>query len=155
MLYVEVNKLEDVSELIHIFVRRYGLLNANCCESCCGQAVSLVQSHILYEIKRKQNPSMQTVAYELGIDLTTFSRQIKSLVSKGLIEKIVDEDDKRVNVLSLTSEGERISLLLSQYMEKHIEHIFSYMTEFEKESVIHSLKLLNWALQKAGPCCSN
>ncbi|ATW23610.1 MarR family transcriptional regulator [Candidatus Formimonas warabiya] len=147
--------MEDVNELIHLFVRRYGLLNANCCESCCGQDVSLVQSHILYEIKRKKNPSMQSVADELGIDITTFSRQIKSLVTKGLIEKALDEEDKRVNVLSLTSEGERVSLLLRQYMEKHIERVFSFMTEFEKESVIHSLKLLTWALTKAGPCCTD
>lgn len=146
--------MENFRDTLQVFVRRYGLLNASCCDECCGQQVSLVQSHILYEVKRKDKPSMQEVAEELGIDITTFSRQIKTLETKGLIEKISDKEDRRVNLLYLTDEGEKVIDLIDAHMSKRLEVIFSHLSEFEKESVIRSIKLFNSALLKAGSCCS-
>lgn len=146
--------MENVHELLRIFVRRFGLLNASCCDLCCGQEVSLVQSHILYEIKRHDQPSMQQVADELKMDITTFSRQIKTLETKGLVKKISAPDDKRVNLLFLSSEGEKVVMLMDEHMSKKITEIFSHMSEFEKETVISSIKLLNSAISKTGSCCS-
>ena len=60
--------MESVREELQLFVRRFGLLNASCCDECCGQQVSMVQSHILFEIRRRGSPSMQRVAEELGMD---------------------------------------------------------------------------------------
>jgi len=38
--------------------------------------ISIVQSSILYEISLMNKPSMQMVAEAVGMDITTFSRQI-------------------------------------------------------------------------------
>src|SRR5512138_249226 len=92
--------MEEIREQLQIFVRRYGLLNAACCDACCGEAVSLVQSHILFEVRRQQEPSMQQVADELGIDITTFSRQIKAMEERRLLERRPSAKDRRVNLLA-------------------------------------------------------
>lgn len=146
--------MENIRELLQIFVRRFGLLNADCCESCCGEAVSLVQSHILFEIKRQNNSAMQPVAEELGMDITTFSRQIKTLEQKGLVRKTPDEVDRRINLLSLTPEGERVKSQIDLHMTRYIEQLFLQFTEFEREAVVRSIKLLNEAIRKSGACCS-
>ena len=146
--------MENVRELIQVFVRRFGLLNANCCENCCGEEVSLVQSHILFEIRRQSNPSMQRVAEELGMDITTFSRQIKTLQHKALVTKTSDPEDARVNLLSLTLQGEGVMRQIDLRMTRYLEQLFANFTEFEREAVIHSIKLLNQALIKTGGCCS-
>ena len=39
--------MQSVREKLQIFVRRFGLLSASCCDECCGEQVSMVQSHIL------------------------------------------------------------------------------------------------------------
>ena len=52
----------------------------------------MAQSHILFEIRRRGSPSMQQVAEELGMDVTTFSRQAKSLEGKGLIVRQVSPE---------------------------------------------------------------
>lgn len=145
--------MNDTRELFQIFVRRFGLLNADCCECCCGEEISLVQSHILYEVKRFNNPSMQQVAEALGIDITTFSRQIKTLEKKGLIKRNPDPVDRRVNILSLTPEGQTVERRIDERMKAFIERILSQLTEFEREMVIKSIQLLNKAITGAGACC--
>lgn len=143
----------DTRELFQIFVRRFGLLNADCCECCCGEEISLVQSHILYEVNRLSNPSMQQVAEALGIDITTFSRQIKTLEKKGLIKRNPDPADRRVNLLVLTPEGQTVEKRIDERMKAFIERILSQLTEFEREMVIKSIQLLNKAITGAGACC--
>jgi DNA-binding MarR family transcriptional regulator len=145
--------METVREKLQVFVRRFGLLNASCCEDCCGEEVSLVQSHILFEIRRMESPSIQQVADELGMDVTTFSRQVKTLEGKKLVVKKVAPEDRRVSLLGLTEEGERVLKQIDRYMADRIEQIFSFMTPFERESVIRSLGLLNEAVAKA-ECCA-
>src|SRR6266540_5327514 len=108
--------METVREKLQVFVRRFGLLNASCCEDCCGQEISLVQSHILFEIRRKGSPSIQQVADELGMDITTFSRQIKTLGGKKLIDRRMSPEDRRVSLLGLTTEGERVLTQIDRYM---------------------------------------
>lgn len=145
--------MEDVREVFQIFVRRFGLLNAGCCDTCCGQEISLVQSYILYEVNRLSSPSMQQVADALGIDITTFSRQIKALEKKELIHKEPDPSDRRVNILTLTSEGERLERQIDEYMKNFIERILSQFTEFERDMIIKSIQMLNKALVETGSCC--
>lgn len=147
--------MESVREKLQVFVRRFGLLNASCCEVCCGEQVSLVQSHILFEVRRMGSPSMQQVADELGMDVTTFSRQVKTLEGKGFLERRVAPEDRRVSLLGLTSEGRRVMEQIDRYMAAKIEQIFAAMTPFERETVIRSLGLLNEAVAKADCCCDS
>ncbi|GIP32977.1 MarR family winged helix-turn-helix transcriptional regulator [Paenibacillus sp. J2TS4] len=145
--------MENVRELFQIMTRRFGFLNKNCC-SAGGYEISLVQSHILYEIDRQHKPSMQPVAEALGTDITTFSRQIQSLIKMNLVKKAPDPDDRRVYVLSLTTEGMYVATTIDQQMNAYLDEIFSHMNDFEKETVIRSIKLLNEAMANSSPCCS-
>jgi DNA-binding MarR family transcriptional regulator len=142
--------MESIRENLRLFVRRFGLLNASCCEFCCGEQVSLVQCHILHEIGRMDTPPMQRVADELGMDITTFSRQVKTLEKKGLILRRMSSNDRRVSLLGLTGPGMDVTEKIDRYMTAKIEQIFSFMTPFERETVTRSLGLLNETLAKAG-----
>jgi len=145
--------VENVRELFQIMTRRFGFLNKNCC-SAGGCDISLIQSHILYEIDRQHKPSIQKVAEALGIDITTFSRQVQSLIKMKLVKKTPDPDDRRVNLLSLTTEGKYVAASIDQQMNDYLNEIFSHMNDFEKDTVIRSIKLLNEAMAKSGQCCS-
>jgi len=140
--------MESVRDELQIFIRRFGLLNASCCDECCGEQVSMVQSQILFEIRRLGNPSMQRVAEELGMDITTFSRQAKTLESKKLVVKQVSPDDRRVNLLGLSEEGVRVLNKIDRYMSERLEKVFSGFTPFERDSVVMSLGLLNDAVAR-------
>ncbi|RLJ90474.1 MarR family winged helix-turn-helix transcriptional regulator [Planococcus citreus] len=144
--------MENKRELFQSMVKRFGLLNRNCC-TVDDVEISLVQSHILYEIDRREWPSMQQVADALATDLSTFSRQVQSLMKIGLITKVPSSADKRISVLGLTEEGQKVALAIQRDMEAHLEEIFSHMTEFEQDMVLQSIKLLNEAMAKSSVCC--
>ncbi|AEV17974.1 MarR family transcriptional regulator [Geobacillus sp. NFOSA3] len=144
--------MENIRELFQVMTRRFGLLNKNCC-SIDDVDISLVQSHILYEIDKREHPSMQQVAEALGMDITTFSRQIQNLVKKGLVKKTPLPEDRRVYTLSLTTEGKFIATTIDREINRYLEEVFSHMTEFEKETVIRSIKLLNECMAKSSVCC--
>lgn len=92
---------------------------------------------------------MQQVAEELGMDVTTFSRQIKGLEGKGLVVRTVSPEDRRVSLLGLTTSGYEVLMRIDNYMAGRVEEIFSSMTPFEQETVARSLCLLNEAVAKA------
>lgn len=145
--------MENTRELFQIMTRRFGLLNKNCCTAG-GIDISLIQSHILYEIEHLHQPSVQQVADVLGTDITTFSRQIQSLVKLNLIKKTPHPDDRRIHVLSLTTEGKFAAATIDHQMNAYLDEVFSHMNEFEKETVIRSIKLLNASMAKSSVCCT-
>lgn len=142
----EINML---GEQLQIFVRRFGLLNAACCEECCGEQVSLVQAHILSEIRRQGAPSMQQVAEELGMDVTTFSRQAKSLELKGLINRQVSPDDRRVFRLGLSRSGQELMIRIDRFLSEKVGTVFSFLTPFEQKTVLAVFTLLNEELSRS------
>jgi DNA-binding MarR family transcriptional regulator len=144
--------MEDLRGLFQVMTRRFGLLNKNCCQVG-GTEISQVQSHILYEILRTDRPSMQQVADTLGMDITTFSRQIQTLRKLGLVLKSPLPEDRRVYQLSLTTEGKYVAAKMDADMNQYLDEVFSNMSEFERDMVIKSIKLLNEAMSKSTVCC--
>ncbi|WP_214629436.1 MarR family winged helix-turn-helix transcriptional regulator [Paenibacillus agaridevorans] len=145
--------MEDIRGLFQIMTRRFGFLNKNCCTAG-GCDITLVQSHILYEIDRQHKPSIQQVSEALGTDITTFSRQIQALIRMSLVKKVSDPDDRRVQILSLTTEGKYVATTIDEQMKEYLTEVFSQMNDFEKETVLRSIKLLNDAMAKSSLCCS-
>ncbi|MHA6532586.1 MarR family winged helix-turn-helix transcriptional regulator [Paenibacillus sp. BAC0078] len=144
--------MENTRELFQIMTRRFGLLNKNCC-TIGGSDITPVQSHILYEIDRQHNPSMQQIAETLGTDITTFSRQVQSLIKMGLIKKTPVPTDRRISTLLLTVQGKYVATTIDSQMNSYLEEVFSYMSEFEREMVIRAVRLMNDAMAKSERCC--
>lgn len=144
--------MSNLREQFQVMTRRFGLLNKNCC-TIGGAEISLVHSHILYEIQRHSNPSMQQIADTLGIDITTFSRQIQNLIKMELVQKTPLPEDRRVYILSLTTQGKFVAATIDEEMNRYLDEVFSHMSEFEREMVIKSVKLLNECMSKSTVCC--
>jgi DNA-binding MarR family transcriptional regulator len=144
--------MENTRELFQIMTRRFGFLNKNCC-TVGSVEISVIHSHILYEIDRSNSPSIQQVSQNLGIDITTFSRQIQSLVKQGLVKKTPDPNDRRITILSLTTQGKFVATAIDTQMKQYLDEVFSHLNEFEKETVLRSIKLLTTAMEKTAYCC--
>lgn len=138
---LEVKTMDNVRELFQVMTRRFGFLNKNCCQA--GET----------EIFRNDKPSMQQVADTLGIDITTFSRQIQTLVKMELVKKTPHPVDRRVSILTLTAQGNYVAAKIDAEMNQYLNEVFSHMSEFERENVIKSIKLLNKAMEKSAVCC--
>lgn len=146
-------EMEQIRETFHVMTRRLGLIDKCGCKVS-ETDLSVIQSHILYEINKRRYPSMQEVADALGMDITTFSRQVQTLVKLEFVEKVEDPEDRRVYMLSLSELGSRVVMEISEQMNIYFQEVFSSMTEFEKETVIRSIQLLNRSLVQSSVCCS-
>lgn len=145
--------MENPRELFQIMTRRLGLLNKDCC-SVRGYKLTATQSHLLYEIDRNHNPSMQQVAETLGTDITTFSRQVQSLAKMNLVNKTPDPSDRRFYNLSLTAEGKKVAATIDHQMNAYLDEAFSHMSAFEVETLLRSIKLFNEAMGQSSNCCA-
>ncbi|WP_201317666.1 MarR family winged helix-turn-helix transcriptional regulator [Paenibacillus sp. EPM92] len=145
--------MEDLRQLFQLINRRFGLLNENCC-SLGDQKFSLIQSEILYEIDRQRQASMQQVAASLGMEITRFSHQIHTLIRKGLVIKKASEMDKRVFVLSLTTEGKFVATMIDERIKEQLQQVLNSMNDNDKETVLRALTLLNKSMQIPPSCCT-
>ena len=134
--------MEPLIEQLQILARRLSLLNA----PCCGEEVSTAQCCVLREVGLRPGSSMQSIAEQLGVDITTFSRQIKSLETKGLVTRRISPGDRRVSLLELTPTGVTVLYNIDDYMAKRIVELFECMSNFERETVARSLAFLNDAM---------
>ena len=110
------------------------------------EEISVIQNAIMNEILLLQNPSMQTVADALGIDITTFSRQIGTLEKKMLVERTPYEEDRRSYILSLTAEGKKLVNLIDASIFAKMEEALTSMNEFERDTVLRSIQILDQKL---------
>lgn len=145
--------MENLRELFQIMIRRFGFLDKYCC-STGGLDISLVQSHILYEIGRRPHRSIQNISETLDIEMSTFSRRIQTLVKMNLVKKSPSSEDGRVFILSLTEKGIEVANQIDKQMNAFLYDVFSRMSAFEKETVIHSIRLLNESMAQSDGCCS-
>jgi DNA-binding MarR family transcriptional regulator len=141
----------NVREIFQVLVRRFGLLQKDGAQ-CCG--VSVVQSHILYELQKRPNISLNELADLLSIDTSTLSRQIQQLVETELVNRLPDPKDRRYVVLSLTAKGEEQQKEIAAYMERYMYQIFSQIPEEKHDQVLESLRLINEAMRHSADCCT-
>jgi len=144
--------LEDVRLLLQQMYRRFGMLNKSCC-TVGSHEVSLIQSQILYEIDRQHEPSMQQIASTLGVDITAFSHQIQTLIRRKLVVKQASNSDKRVYILSLTTEGKFVATVIDEQINNQLSQLFSGMSDEDKGKILDGLRLLNDRMEELPACC--
>lgn len=109
--------------------------------------ISVVQSSILYEISLVTKPSMQSVAETVGMDITTFSRQIGTLEKKEMVVRTPFKGDRRIYLLSLTSQGSEIVGSINEIILDKMENALASMNDFERETVLRSMHVLEEKLR--------
>ena len=74
--------------------------------ACCG--VSLAQCHTIMEIGDHETTSLAELTKLLNLDKSTLSRTVDGLVKLGIVERIIDPDDRRyiqVTLSEIASDG--------------------------------------------------
>ncbi|OCT15078.1 MarR family transcriptional regulator [Paenibacillus pectinilyticus] len=135
----------NTRETFQRLVRLFGLLQKDGAQDC---GISLIQSHILYELGKRPNLSLNDLAQLLVMDTSSLSRQVQQLVELDLVIRLPDMNDRRYVVLSLTSNGEQKRLHIAESMELFLSNVFENIPKEKHEQVFDSLDLLNTALSK-------
>jgi len=70
--------------------------------------VTPVQFALLFAASKEAGLDQRTLAGRIGLDTSTIGAVVDRLESRGLIERNVSPDDKRVRLLSVTSAGKKL-----------------------------------------------
>lgn len=91
--------------------------------------ISLLEYHIIIAVMRSDEISQSDIAAALDVDKALISRQINTMVNKGLITRDDDPNCRRKNKLSLS---ESTRNLIPSLMEAHrlaLERVFADVDE--------------------------
>ncbi|AJY75485.1 MarR family winged helix-turn-helix transcriptional regulator [Paenibacillus beijingensis] len=141
----------NVREVLQLLVRRFGLLQKDGAQ-CCG--ISVIQSHVIYELSKGTNLSLNDLAQILSVDTSTLSRQVQQLVELEWVSRTPDPKDRRYVVLSLTAKGNEQADAIAEMMAQYVQELFRHIPADKKEQVLESLQLLSTAMSQSSSCCT-
>ena len=145
----------EIREILQLLVRDFGLLQREGSE-CCG--ITVLQSHIIYELDKNSRISLIELAEKLSMDTGMLSRQINKLVELGYVSRTPDPNDRRYVVISLTEIGQVKASEISDQMNQYIGQILGFIPTDKKDQVIESLQILLSAMKmnegSGSGCCT-
>ena len=118
---------------------------------CCG--VSMAQCQSLLEIAKQEETSVGEVASNLGLDTSTLSRMINNLVNLGLVNRVLNPEDRRYVSLTLTDHGKKVCGLIETSISNYIVKIFESIPVEKQQQVVDSVALLAEAVNKCNEPC--
>ena len=118
---------------------------------CCG--VTIAQVHVLLAVEELGETRVTALAGELGLDKSTLSRTIESLVRAGIVERRAVPGDRRSSNLSLTALGRRAAADINRQGDREIRALFGRIPPEKRSLVAEAIALLADALAPGRGCC--
>lgn len=108
---------------------------------CCG-GVSVPQGHVLLALDEIGTTCLVDLAEALGLDKSTVSRTVESLVNCGLVVRTPDPDDRRYVALDLTKQGRATVATVNDISDENVRKIFSLIPSDRRADVLECFGLL-------------
>jgi DNA-binding MarR family transcriptional regulator len=115
---------------------------------CCG-GISVAQCHALFAIEDTGRTTITILTQEMGLDKSTLSRTIEGLVNLGLVERTPDPDDRRVQHLTLTADGQKTCDENNRLNNEYYSKVFKNITVDEQANIIKYLTMYIKAVDKS------
>ncbi|MDK2880535.1 MAG: hypothetical protein PWQ99_310 [Clostridia bacterium] len=136
-------------QLLRLLAGKIGLLDKSE-SSCCG--ITYSQCHALVAIGEKGCLSLNDLAELLGLDKSTVSRTVNTMVEQGLVKREEDPEDRRYVKIGLTEAGSRMLSAIESRMAECYRNIYQALPQDKRRQVLESLELLIKAIQNEH-CC--
>jgi DNA-binding MarR family transcriptional regulator len=108
-----------------------------------NQDLSLLDMLIIKKIGKESKKSIYNLVKETEVDRGVIATIINKLVATGYIIKEKAEEDKRVNMVSLTQEGEAVYNMLVDSQKEFFDVILNDITLNEEKTILKFLSKIN------------
>ncbi len=143
--------MAEASKLLRETMRRLErriVMDENHLKSCCG--ITLTQCHAMVEIGRAGSISVKELSEKMGLDNSTVSRAVDTLVVKGIAHRATDPGNRRFVTISLTSLGLAEFHGIESSMDVYYGKVLGAVTEEKRAQVVESIQLLLQAVCEVG-----
>lgn len=103
-------------------------------DTCC-HGVSIAQCHCLLAVELLDLPSQNELADHLGLEKSTLSRTVDGLVKIGLLQRIMDESDRRIVRIGLTLQGQITCDAINQVNDEFYGRVLEGMDIAREQAV--------------------
>jgi DNA-binding MarR family transcriptional regulator len=107
---------------------------------CCG--VTMAQCHAILEIGAAGELNLKDLAARLGLDTSTLSRTVESLVKDGLVERTQSTEDRRATVIKLNEGGRAARDRINKTWNQICRDMFQSIPREKHAPLIESVSIL-------------
>lgn len=105
-----------------------------------GVKISMTEVHVLEAINLSETKTMTDVANRLNITMGTLTTSVNGLIRKHYVNKIQNDNDRRVHNLSLTKDAYEVLKVHDKFHEEMINSLLDDLMVDEDEVLISSLE---------------
>jgi DNA-binding MarR family transcriptional regulator len=106
------------------------------------------QHHLLMRIAHNPNASQNDIAKSMDVSAATVAVSLKKLEKGGYIRREMDEEDNRLNKITITGKGNRVVEQSRQIFESADKRVFEGLTQDEKNTLSALLTKLDANLSR-------
>lgn len=122
-------------------LRRFERLTNAQLKNCCVE-VTLAQCLVLLEIDECEQLTVGQLASRLRLDNSTLSRTIEALVQREVVERLRDDQDRRIVRVRLTAAGDATCRAIHEENDGHYKRVFERIPASRRTKVIESFETL-------------
>ncbi len=128
-----------------------------CDQGCISRlGVTASQGYTLLAFPEDASMTMNDLSQAMGLANSTMTRMVDNLVDKGLVHRRLDDEDRRVMRVGLTSKGKSLRSAVDAERRTLLRRLLSGVPEAEWDGILKSLRALNRAVETAvRDCCGS
>jgi len=118
----------------------------------------MAQCHALLAMGERKEISVVELASMLGVDTSNLSRTVDAMVKAGLLNRVLNPQDRRYVSLTLTDEGKKAFDTIEHLFNVYLTRVFEFIPEDRHLQIMESLDLVAGALEQCGKkyrCCGS
>jgi len=104
--------------------------------------INRTQERILMMCSHHENPTMQSLSRQGGLEKGSLTTVVDSLEALGLVRRERQEEDRRSFIVRVTPEGRKIAARIDALLASHLDVIISRLPETEQIEFRQSLLTL-------------
>jgi len=110
--------------------------------------INSTQQTVLMAILKNSNLNMKELSAQAGLEKSSMTRVIDSLIAEGLVERSYSTQDRRKINCVLTDKGLVQANKIDHFMMEHIDNYFSGLPQVEKKKLFNNLSYVVKTLSK-------
>ncbi len=111
----------------------------------------LAQLRMLWTVYHNGAAPMKDFSEKLGVSQSTATQLADRLVRRGMVERLSDENDRRMVKLRTTEAAQRLLKETSNCKQRLLASIWSHLTIIEQEEVVKGLQILGRTAAQLNP----
>lgn len=124
-----MNTVQFKQELLRSTVYTQNLYRKLITPICQRHDLTPQQLFVLGNLSQKNDQSPRQLSDQIGVNPSNFATVIKKMESRGLVQRVGCQGDKRMSVLHLTEEGKNLLTSMEHENDERYGAVFAHIPE--------------------------